>query len=163
MAKEIALKKYKKSNKRRKSLSKIKARRHNKTRRDNDIPNNQKSRIIKTFLEIMNGIKLYHWKTKSYSQHKATDEPHEKLSGQTDRFVEVLMGKTFKRINMVEDKMKLYDFDTKYEFQHKIFEFRQFLIDLSMVFPSKKDSDLMTIRDDMLESVNQFLYLLTLK
>lgn len=127
------------------------------------ISNEQKSRIVKTFFEILHSIKLYHWKTKSYSQHKATDELHEKLSDQTDRFVEVLMGKTTKRIDMVEHKMKLYDFDTKYEFQHKLFEFRQFLIDLSTVFPSKKDTDLMTIRDDMLESLNQFLYLLTLR
>jgi hypothetical protein len=72
------------------------------------------------------------------------------------------MGKTASRIDMVEDKMKLYDFDRKSEFKDKIFEFRQFLIDLKSIFPTKKDSDLITIRDDMLESVNQFLYLFTL-
>ena len=87
---------------------------------------------------------------------------HEKLSQQTDRFIEVLMGKTLSRINMVENKMRLYDFDNKVDFKHKLFEFRQFLIDLSQIFPKKKDTDLMTVRDDMLESVNQFLYLFTL-
>jgi hypothetical protein len=56
----------------------------------------------------------------------------------------------------------LYDFDSKTEFKDKIFEFRQFLEDLEQIFNSKKNSDLMTIRDDMLESVNQFLYLFTL-
>ena len=75
------------------------------------ISNGQKSRIIKTFFEILHAIKLYHWKTKSYAQHQSTDDLHEKLSSQTDRFIEVLMGKTALRINMVEDKMKLYDFD----------------------------------------------------
>jgi hypothetical protein len=124
--------------------------------------NAQKSRLIKTFFEILHAIKLYHWKTKSYSQHKSTDDLHEKLSEQTDRFIEVLMGKTAIRISMVEDKMKLYDFDSKTEFKDKIFEFRQFLEDLEQIFNSKKNSDLMTIRDDMLESVNQFLYLFTL-
>ena len=127
------------------------------------VSNAQKTRFIKTFFEILHTIKLYHWKTKSYSQHKATDELHEKLSQQTDRFIEVLMGKTSSRINMVEHKMKLYDFDNKEDFQHKLFEFRQFLIDLDEVFPSKRDSDLRTIKDDMLESINQFLYLFTLK
>ena len=58
--------------------------------------------------------------------------------------------------------MTLYDFDNKQDFKHKLFEFRQFLVDLQQIFPSKRDTDLMTIRDDMLESVNQFLYLLTL-
>lgn len=124
--------------------------------------NAQKSRLIKTFFEILHAIKLYHWKTKSYSQHKSTDDLHEKLSEQTDRFIEVLMGKTALRIRMVEDKMKLYDFDSKTKFKDKIFEFRQFLEDLEQIFNSKKNSDLMTIRDDMLESVNQFLYLFTL-
>jgi len=137
---------------------------HNKTVKvkRNAVSNKQQSRIVKTFFEILNTIKLYHWKTKSYSQHKATDELHEKLSIQTDRFIEVLMGKTQKRIDMVEHKMKLYDIDDKELFQHKIFEFRQFLVDLSDIFHSKRDADLITIRDDMLESVNQFLYMITL-
>jgi hypothetical protein len=126
------------------------------------VSNKQKSHIVKTFLEILNAIKLYHWKTKSYSQHRSTDELYEKLSVQIDRFIEVLMGKTQKRIDMVEHKMKLYDFDDEEVFQHKLFEFRQFLMDLSTIFHSKRDTDLFTIRDDMLESVNQFLYMITL-
>jgi hypothetical protein len=118
--------------------------------------------IVKTFLEILHSIKLYHWKTKSYAQHKVTDELHEKLSAETDRFVEVLTGKTSTRIQMVEEKMKLYDFDNRTQFKDKIFEFRQFLVDLNQTFPTKKDGDLLSIRDEMLESVNQFLYLFTL-
>ena len=58
--------------------------------------------------------------------------------------------------------MKLYDFDDKTHFKDKIFEFRQFLIDLNQIFKNRRDSDLLTIRDDMLEGVNQFLYLMTL-
>lgn len=127
-----------------------------------EISNGQKSFLVKTFFEILHSIKLYHWKTKSYSQHKETDELHEKLSGATDRFIEVLIGKTSARIQMVEDKMKLYDFDNKTQFKDKIFEFRQFLVDLNQLFPSKKDGDLLSIRDEMLEIVNQFLYLFTL-
>lgn len=124
--------------------------------------NAQNSRIVKTFFEILHTIKLYHWKTTSYPQHKATDELHEKLAGQTDRFIEVLLGKTSSRIDMLEHNLTLYDFDNKQDFKHKLFEFRQFLVDLRQIFPSKKDADLMTIRDEMLESVNQFLYMLTL-
>jgi hypothetical protein len=142
--------------------TKGKRRRQNKTKK-RDVSNAQKSRLVKTFFEILHAIKLYHWKTKSYAQHQATDELHEKLSEQTDRFIEVLLGKTSSRIDMVENKMKLYDFDKKEDFKHKLFEFRQFLIDLNQVFPKKRDTDLMTVRDDMLESVNQFLYLFTLQ
>ena len=124
--------------------------------------NAQNSRLVKAFFEILHTIKLYHWKTKSYSQHKATDELHAKLAVQTDRFIEVLLGKTASRIDMVEHKITLYDFDNEKDFKHKLFEFRQFLIDLREIFPTKRDADLMTIKDEMLESVNQFLYILTL-
>lgn len=134
----------------------------NKANKANKVNNEVKSMLVKTFFEILTSIKLYHWKTKSYSQHEATDDLHEKLSDQVDRFVEVLIGKSSKRIHMVEEKMRLYDFNTKTKFKDKIFEFRQFLIDLDDIFYQKKDSDLLTIRDDMLESVNQFLYLFTL-
>ena len=133
-----------------------------KKKKEGVISNEQKSSLVKTFFEILHSIKLYHWKTKSYSQHKETDQLHEKLSSTTDRFIEVLIGKTSARIQMVEDKMKLYDFDNKTQFKDKIFEFRQFLIDLSQLFPTKKDADLLSIRDEMLEIVNQFLYLFTL-
>ena len=130
--------------------------------KNSDITNDQKSHLVKTFFEILHSIKLYHWKTKSYSHHKETDQLHEKLSAETDRFIEVLIGKTSARIQMVEEKIKLYDFDSNTQFKDKIFEFRQFLVDLNQLFPTKKDADLLSIRDEMLESVNQFLYLFTL-
>ena len=50
------------------------------------------AKLLETFFEITNTIKLYHWKTNSYSVHKATDELHERLSGHIDKFVEVLLG-----------------------------------------------------------------------
>ena len=143
-------------------LIKTKTFRKKRVNKSNKVNNEVKSMLVKTFFEILTSIKLYHWKTKSYSQHEATDDLHEKLSDQVDRFVEVLIGKSSKRIHMVEEKMRLYDFNTKTKFKDKIFEFRQFLIDLDDIFYQKKDSDLLTIRDDMLESVNQFLYLFTL-
>ena len=147
---------------RKNNKSKNKTFRKKRVNKANKVNNEVKSMLVKTFFEILTSIKLYHWKTKSYSQHKATDDLHEKLSDQVDRFVEVLIGKSSKRIHMVEEKMRLYDFNTKTKFKDKIFEFRQFLIDLDDIFYQKKDSDLLTIRDDMLESVNQFLYLFTL-
>jgi hypothetical protein len=121
-----------------------------------------KSKIIKTFMELLTMIKLYHWKTHSYAQHKATDDLHEKLSEHIDKFVEVLMGKTNSRIYMIEQKMRMYDFNTKQELRTAMFEYREFLSsELDRIFNSKKDSDILSIRDDMLTDINQFLYLLT--
>ena len=67
---------------------------YNKTRKKSyKISNKTSSHIVKVFLEMLNMVKLYHWKTLSYSQHKATDELFEKLNKNIDRFIEVLIGK----------------------------------------------------------------------
>ena len=123
--------------------------------------NKRNCMVVHKFLELLNMVKLYHWKTHSFSQHKATDELHSKLSENIDRFVEVLMGKSKQRIQMLDAKMRLYDLDTKQELREHILEYRDFLINLDQVFHPRRDSDLFSIRDDLLADMNQFLYLWT--
>lgn len=118
--------------------------------------------IVAVFLETLDMIKLYHWKTKSFAQHKATDELHLELSKNIDSFVEVLNGKKENRIQLLSHHLKLYDFTNKTELKIKMFEFRQLLVDLDRTFDPRDDSDLFSIRDDMLINVNQFLYLMTM-
>ena len=125
------------------------------------IRNRLKSKIVQKFMELLTMIKLYHWKTHSYSQHKATDELYSKLNENIDRFVEVLLGKSKQRIRMLENKMTMYDLEEKIELKEHIFEYRQFLIDMERDFSPKKDTDLFSIRDDILADLNQFLYLLS--
>jgi len=128
-----------------------------------------KANIVRSFLEILNAIKLYHWKTESYSQHQATDELHEKLSELVDQFVEVLLGKEQSasksshksRITMVEKHMKMMDSTGERDFIEKIHHYRTTLIDMNKVLNKKTDSDLLNIRDEMLANINQFLYLLS--
>lgn len=120
-----------------------------------------KPHIVKKFMELLTMIKLYHWKTQSYAQHKATDELYSKLNENIDKFVEVLLGKSGARIKMLESKMNMYDLETKTELREHLFEYRQFLVDMNRTFHEKKDSDLLSVRDDILADINQFLYLLT--
>lgn len=135
---------------------------NNKTMKRGGASKKQKAKIVETFLAILNAVKLYHWKTKSYAQHQATDQLHAKLSEDIDKFVEILIAKSRKRIDMFTKTLRLYDFNNKRQLKSKMFEFREFLLDLDRVFDSKKDNDLFNIRDDMITEVNQFLYLLTL-
>ena len=51
--------------------------------------NKRNAYIVKKFLEMLNMVKLYHWKTNSYSHHKSTDELHERLQKKTDKFIEI--------------------------------------------------------------------------
>jgi len=125
--------------------------------------NKKKSHIVRIFLEMLNTIKLYHWKTHSYSQHKATDELYERLNEHIDKFVEVLLGKDEGRIKMVEKHIELMDFSKGSDFKAQVYEYREFLIDMNKYFDAKRDSDLLNIRDEILGDINQFLYLMTFR
>jgi len=126
-----------------------------------NINNARKTYIVKIFIEILNTVKLYHWKTRSFSQHKATDELYGNLNENIDKFVETLLGKDESRIKMIEKKIRLIDNDNLKDFKSRIYEFRKFLINMSTYLNSKRDSDLLNIRDEILGDLNQFLYLLT--
>jgi DNA-binding ferritin-like protein len=125
------------------------------------VSNEKKSHIVQTFLEMLNTVKLYHWKTESYAQHKATDELYSKLNENVDTFVEILLGKDESRIKMVEKRSRLIDSENTSDFKSKIYEYREFLIDISKYFDQKRDSDLLSVRDEILGNINQFLYLMT--
>lgn len=106
-------------------------------------------------------VKLYHWKTRSYAQHKATDQLYENLNENIDKIVEVLLGKDETRIHMTEKKMDLIDCSDTHDFKGRIYKYREFLLDMNDRFDSTRDSDLLSIRDDILVNIDQFLYLMT--
>lgn len=121
------------------------------------------AKLLETFFEMTNTIKLYHWKTTSYSVHKATDELHKRLSGHIDKFVEVLLGKMApNRIQYKKSTTPITDCSDKVDFSNKIVRFRSVLLELPNLLDPKNDTDLISIRDDMLADINQFLYLFSL-
>ena len=122
-----------------------------------------KSKIVTNFITMLNTVKLYHWRTKSYAQHKATDELYAKLNENIDTFVEILLGKTASRIRMVEKKIDLVDCSKVENLKQNIYKYRTFLMDLSKVLHPQKDTDLLNVRDEILGDLNQFLYLLTFR
>ena len=141
---------------------------NNKTRRDNYGKSMQKCKqeVVIEFLTILNSVKLFHWKTYSYPTHKATDELYTKLNEHIDEFVEVMLGKKGDRVNLRRvKKIALKDFDNQEQLKKEINRFKLFLNGsiISKLVDSPQDSDLMSIRDDILSVVNQFLYLLTFK
>lgn len=125
------------------------------------LDNSKKSHIVRMFLEMLNVVKVYHWKTRSFAQHKATDELYERLNGHIDTFIEVLLGKDQSRIQMVERSIQLMDPSEKTDFQNKVLEYRGFLTDMNIYFDPARDTDLLNIRDEILGDINQFLYLMT--
>ena len=119
--------------------------------------------IIENFIEMLNTVKLYHWNTHSYAQHKATDELHGRLSGHIDKFVEVLLGKKEDRIKNLNDKIPLINTKHTSTFRDQIYQYREYLINMDKCFDTTRDTDLLNIRDEILGDINQFLYLLSLR
>ena len=122
--------------------------------------------IVMVFLEVLLMVKLYHWKTYSYATHKATDELYGKLNEHIDRFVEILLGKTEKRTDFMNVKsIKLIDLNSSEQLKIKVNSFKGYLVNLNNNKAMKLmgNMDLLTVRDEILGDLNQFLYLLTFK
>jgi len=122
--------------------------------------------ITLVFLEILMMIKLYHWKTTSYATHKATDELYSKFNEHMDRFIEVLLGKTGSRVDLMNQKqIKLIDLSSSESLKREIDGFKGYLVSLdeNKALQTMSNADLYTIRDEILADLNQFLYLLTFK
>ena len=117
---------------------------------------------VQFFFTMREQIKLFHWQTKSYPRHKATDAVIDSLDTSIDKYVEVFMGK-YGRMKMTGSTATIH---VKNLSETSIIKFIKTCIaylnkDLVQRL-SKDDSDLVNIRDEMLAELNQLLYLFTL-
>ena len=140
----------------------------NKTRKNKSlkISKNFEREIICTFLEMLNTVKLYHWKTYSYATHKATDELYAKMGENIDKFVEIFLGKIGNRANLSQVKsIPVKDMSSPEEFKREIMKYKNYLVGLTdhPAMKSMTNTDLLNIRDEILGDLNQFLYLFTFK
>ena len=112
--------------------------------------------IVATMTEMLHSIKLHHWHTHDYSVHKATDNLHEALSEQVDSFVEKLLGSKQTRSNLTDLRMRSYN--SLPELKRRVEHYKRYLRGM----PASFGTDLLNIRDELLGSLNQFSYMLTL-
>ena len=122
--------------------------------------------IASTFLEMLLMVKLYHWKTTSYATHKATDELYLKLNANIDSFIEILLGKSGSRIDLMsKSNIRLVDLSSQESLKREVDAFKGYLVGLNdnKALQTMSNSDLFNIRDTILGDLNQFLYLLTFK
>jgi hypothetical protein len=136
------------------------------TRRFVSSPTNKytQQKIVIMFLQMLNTVKLFHWKTHSHSQHKATDELYSNLNTNIDTFVEIMLGKTGGRVNLTGVKsIPLNDYTNVIDFTKEINKYKQFLINMNKDagINITNNSDLLNVRDEILGNLNQFTYLLT--
>ena len=112
--------------------------------------------IVATMTEMLHAVKLHHWHTHDYSVHKATDNLHEALSEQVDSFVEKLLGSKHTRSSLTSLRMRSYN--TLPALKQRVEYYKRYLRGM----PASLGTDLLNIRDELLGSLNQFSYMLSL-
>ena len=95
--------------------------------------------IIKIFFQHQLEIKMYHFQTKLYGAHKASDMYHGGFLEKMDKFLEAAQG--------IAGQTKLQTVDLKFK-----------TLDDMII-----NKDLLAIRDEMIADANQFKYLLLFK
>lgn len=137
----------------------------NRTRRveKNGLSENLKTNIVEIFLGMLNTVKLYHWKTHSFAEHKATDELYSSLNEHIDSFVEIALGKDESRLKTIHKSIQAFNDKKKHDFKARVYEYRRFLISMNDSLDKSRDTDLLNVRDEILGDINKFLYLLTLQ
>lgn len=127
---------------------------------------NFQKEVTVRFLEMLIMVKLYHWKTYSYPTHVATDQLYTSLNDNMDKFVEVLLGKSGERTNLLNKKsISLMDMNSIDKFKAKVDSFKSYLISFNnnKAITTMYNGDLLNIRDEILGDINKLLYLLTFK
>jgi hypothetical protein len=121
--------------------------------------------IEEVFLKVIqfhNLLKLYHFQTKSYGAHKASDKLFADLADKYDQFFEIYQGK-YGRIPRLNDTIVIKTVSDK-EMIGVSKRFAAFLYkSTSKACKVCKNSDICNVLDEMVGSVNQFIYLLSFK
>jgi DNA-binding ferritin-like protein len=110
-------------------------------------------------------VKFYHWRTSSYSTHKATDELYGDLNDNIDEFAETLMGAMGSRVPATNKLHLIIPSDNKH-MGTLIDKIVKMLADFDFAKLSKtahtSTTDLMNIRDEMVGQLHKTKYLLSL-
>jgi hypothetical protein len=118
---------------------------------------------IHFFLHLRDQIKLYHWQTKVYARHIATDKILETLEKSIDSFVEVYIGK-YGRPRLGGKNAIVHLLNLSEAGATRLIGASVKYLEGPLTRRLKPvDTDLMSIRDDIIADLNQLLYLFTLK
>lgn len=116
--------------------------------------------IITPFLTILNQLKILHWQTKSYAEHKALGKAYESLDPLVDSFVEVYIGK-YGNINAKDNfKITVENYSSK-PCKESIEEFVNMAENIRNNL-QESDTELLNISDEILAVLQQTKYLLRL-
>lgn len=117
---------------------------------------------VNFFFEMREQIKLYHWQTESFAQHKATDDLITSLDESIDTYVETYMGKYGRpKMTTRNNSFRLQNMNAKMAVKF-IKDCISYLQGPLVKKLKPDDTDLFNVRDEMLGDLHKVLYLFTL-
>jgi hypothetical protein len=131
------------------------------------VENSSCSKVTKMVLQNTAQTKLLHWQCMLYGQHKALDELFGSIIKIGDTLVETMMGKYGRPVLSGDElTIKLYNFENAKDGDLSKFlddMYECYRDDCRSCFDSKADSEIINIIDEMLASIDQTKYLVSLK
>ena len=118
-----------------------------------------KNNMVDKLLGLQNQLRMLHWGTSSYAEHKALGKAYEGLDALIDTFVETYMGVNGKNLPPVKLDLRPYTLGSAM----KLLDQATHFLSVEMETQLSGNTDLSNIRDEMLSLINQTKYLLTLK
>jgi len=117
--------------------------------------------VLLNIIHYKENIKIAHWQTTSYAQHKAFDGVYSSLNDSLDSLVEVVIGK-YGRFTVENGNVSLSNI-AEFNPVESTKSLLAFLVNEFPLFFAPTDTELLNIRDELLAELNQLLYLLTLE
>lgn len=114
-------------------------------------------------LTLRNQIKLYHWQTRVYARHIATDKVLKEFDELIDSYVEIYIGK-YGRPRLTGSDAVLHVHNLTEAGAAKLVKaaIKYMMGPLVKHLNKDIDTDLVNVRDEMVAHLNQLLYLFTL-
>ena len=115
--------------------------------------------IIEFSLNLLNQVRVFHWMTTSYAQHKALGDLYEALSDNVDTLVETYIG------NKDRQQMITFQIQTSAnsDLTHLSMFLKQAYNDLKVFRGQIKTTEIQNVIDELSTNINQAVYLLKLK
>lgn len=108
-------------------------------------------------------IKLFHWQTKSYAEHKALDKMFSEFNKLTDDLVESVMGKYGRPDFGGECQINIMDYSQKGIEGYLDSVYHCYSEECKGIFDPQKDSEILNIIDEIIALIDKTKYLLSLK
>ena len=117
--------------------------------------------LITFFLQVKNQLQILHWQTESYAKHMAYGRIYDAIGDSIDKFIEVYQGK-YGRIKTA-GAVQIFNIDDPSVNNFIEVTISTLTDDIPASLDQKADTDLLSIRDEILSEFNTLKNLLTLK